>query len=303
MPVHPENPTVTGMLVIQHGDALKPAEADLCIQRETAASQISETKLNQSGAENSTALPVQVQPTESNASDRKQPKKKSASVSEKPKKPVNPKAHMSLIGLDNIHTLSIISWRRGRRAFTVMFDPEKDNANKDQDDDDDDEVHGWHFTETCMFALYRIIGFFVLISQITFLWSLLDQFAIDFRDAEVKRKPFPVKYTPAMTDRDFGTKPLNLTIADWDAARPAANVKLCRTLVLQCGAAWASNQSCAQQNDIAFNCYPWDYEKYLQASSSADTCAMTAYRDFYIICPSISPALVSNSFNGLDARN
>jgi hypothetical protein len=191
------------------------------------------------------------------------------------KKPANPKAHYSLLGLDNIHTLSILSWRRGRSAFVAMFDPvkesnrnEKDNEDEDDDDDDDYDEHGWHITETVVLGVYRAIGFFVLISQITFLWSLLDQFASDFRDTDMKRKPFPLKYTPAMTDVDFGTKPLNLTIADWDAARTAANVKQCKDLVLQCGALWAAKEACPQEGDIAFYCYPWDYEKYLNVRGS-----------------------------------
>ena len=180
----------------------------------------------------------------------------------KEKKPANPKAHVSLLGLDNIHTLSILSWRRGQHTLVAMFDPKKDEY-------DDDEEHGWHLTENIVCTAYRLVGFFVLISQITFLWSLLDQYASDAHDSDLKKKPFPTQYAPAMTDKVFGTAPLNVTIATWDAARPASNVKQCKEWVLQCGAKWNSNQTCPLEQSIAFNCYPWDYEKYLQGRNGS----------------------------------
>ena len=167
------------------------------------------------------------------------------------------------MSLDNIHSISILCWRRGRNAYmkTSRFDKSVD---------EDEIKKGWHITETVLFILYRFVGFFVLIAQFTFLWSLLDMYASDFADSEVKRKPFPVKYTPGMTDRDFGTGLLNTTIAAWDAARSASNTRQCQAWILECGERWAAGSSCSREADIRSNCPPWDYEKHLQGRNGSE---------------------------------
>jgi hypothetical protein len=180
----------------------------------------------------------------------------------KDKKPKDPKAHLSLLSLDNIHTVSILCWRRGRKAYLATSDA----VEHDEEDEDDN----WHITETVLFVLYRFVGYFVLVAQFTFLWSLLDLYASDFADSDNKRKPFPVKYTAGMTDRDFGTNPLNVTIAAWDAARSASNLKQCQTWVLECGARWAAGEGCEREADIKSNCPPWDYEKFLQGRNGSE---------------------------------
>ncbi len=169
----------------------------------------------------------------------------------------DPKAHMSLMSLDNIHTISVLCWRRSRHAYVAAL-----NAKKKDDGDDDDRQ--WHFKESALFMLYRAVGFFVLFAQFTFLWSLLDLNASDFKDKDLKRSGFPIKYTSGMVDRDFGSGPLNVSIAAWDAARSASNVRQCQTWVLECGARWDAGKTCERESDISFSCYPWDYEKFLQ---------------------------------------
>jgi hypothetical protein len=169
----------------------------------------------------------------------------------------DPKAHMSLMSLDNIHSVSILCWRRSRHAYVAAL-----NAKKKDDGDDDDRQ--WQFKESALFMLYRAVGFFVLFSQVTFLWSLLDLNASDFNDKDLKRGGFPIKYTSGMVDRDFGSGPLNVSIAAWDAARSASNVRQCQTWVLECGARWDAGKTCERESDISFSCYPWDYEKFLQ---------------------------------------
>ena len=170
--------------------------------------------------------------------------------------PKDAKAHMSLISLDNIHTISILCWRRSRYAYVAAL-----NAKKRDEGDDDD--HQWHLTESMLFILYRAVGFFVLFAQVTFLWSLLDLHASDFYDKDIKKGGFSIKYTAAMTDREFGSGPLNATIAAWDAARSASNVRQCQAWVLECGARWAAGETCQRESDISFSCFPWDYEKFL----------------------------------------
>jgi hypothetical protein len=178
---------------------------------------------------------------------------------QKVKKPKDPKAHLSLLSLDNVHTVSILCWRRGRKAYLATSE-----TIAHDDDDDDDDADGWHITETVLFILYRVVGYFVLVAQFTFLWSLLDLYASDFADADRKRKSSPVKYTTGMTDIDFGPGLLNVTIAAWDAARSASNVRQCQDWVLECGARWNAGEACKREADISSNCPPWDYEKYLQ---------------------------------------
>ncbi len=169
---------------------------------------------------------------------------------------------MSLLSLDNIHSISILCWRRGRKAYLA-------SSTKKMKNDEDEDDTGWHITETVLFILYRFIGYFVLIAQFTFLWSLLDMYASDFADSDSKRKPFPIKYTAGMTDRDFGTGPLNATIAAWDAARSASNARQCQDWVLECGARWAAGEGCDREADIRSNCPPWDYEKHLQGRNGS----------------------------------
>jgi hypothetical protein len=183
---------------------------------------------------------------------------------QKEKKPKDPKAHMSLLSLDNIHTVSILCWRRGRKAYLAT------SGAPEQYEDEDEDDGNWHITETVLFSLYRFVGYFVLVAQFTFLWSLLDLYASDFADSDSKRKSFPIKYTASMTDRDFGTGPLNATIAAWDAARPAANVRQCQEWVLECGTRWAAREACKREADISSNCPPWDYEKYLKGRNGTE---------------------------------
>jgi hypothetical protein len=181
---------------------------------------------------------------------------------QKEKKPKNPKSHMSSVSLDNIHSISILCWRRSRSAYIAT-------SSSDKDSDEGKNNTGWHITETVLFTLYRIIGYFVLIAQFMFLWSLLDMYAVDFAETERKRKSFPVKYTASMTDRDFGTGPLNTTIAAWDVARSASNVRQCQAWVLECGAQWALGGGCTREADISSNCPPWDDEKHLQGRNGS----------------------------------
>jgi hypothetical protein len=180
----------------------------------------------------------------------------------KVQKAKDPKAHLSLLSLDNIHTASILCWRRGRKAYLATSEAKVHG----EDDDTDDN---WHITESVLFILYRFVGYFVLIAQFTFLWSLLDLYASDFLDSDSKRKPFPIKYTASMTERDFGLGPLNATIAAWDAARSASNVRQCQAWILECGSRWNSGMGCEREADISSNCPPWDYEKYLQGRNGS----------------------------------
>jgi hypothetical protein len=195
----------------------------------------------------------------------------------------DPNAHLSLQSLDNIHTVSILCWRRGRKAYLATSGA-KETADESDDDEDDD----WHITETVLFILYRAVGYFVLVAQFTFLWSLLDLYAADFADSESKRKPVPIKYTAGMTDLDFGPGSINVTIATWEAARPASNVRQCREWILECGARWALGEGCELEADIKSNCPPWDYEKHLQGRNGsqpicyrADGVAVLGGRPYY----------------------
>jgi hypothetical protein len=188
-----------------------------------------------------------------------------ASKTLKEEKPTDPKAHLSLLSLDNIHTVSILCWRRGRKAYMTTSNGPKPATHRDNGDD----FNGWHITDTVLFVLYRFVGYFVLVAQFTFLWALLDMYCSDFIDSDSKGKPFSVKYTASMTDRDFGQVPLNVTIAAWDTARSASNVRQCREWVLECGALWAAGIRCTLETDIRSNCPPWDYEKYLQGRNGS----------------------------------
>ena len=77
-------------------------------------------------------------------------------------------------------------------------------------------------------------------------------------------------------------------IAAWDAARSASNVRQCRDWVLECGARWAAGETCERESDIAFSCYPWDYEKFLQGRNGtravcyrSDGAAVPGGRPYY----------------------
>jgi hypothetical protein len=176
------------------------------------------------------------------------------------RKSKDPTTYLSLQSFDSIHTASILCWRRGRYAYIADLNIAPDN------DDDDNE---WRTTESIIFILYRLVGCFVLVSQFTFLWSLLDMYAFEFTETDSREKAFPIKYTASMADNDFGPGPLNATIAAWDASRPAANARQCEDWILECGARWASGQACAREADISSSCPPWDYETFLQGRNGS----------------------------------
>ena len=175
------------------------------------------------------------------------------------KKEKDPKAHMSLLSLDNIHTVSLLCWRRSRQAYFSSL-PENDDI------DDDGAIH---LTDSVIILLYRFVGYFVLVAQFTFLWALLDLYASDFNDAQLKNKLPSVLYTAGMTSAAFGSGPLNVTISKWDAARALSNVQQCEAWILECGALWTAGQSCSYEANISYTCYPWDYERFLQGRNGS----------------------------------
>jgi hypothetical protein len=183
--------------------------------------------------------------------------------------PVNPKFYSSLMSLDNIHTMSLLCFRRSRRAYKAASQPAQNSA-------DDSGYTRW-IIDTAIISLYRFIGLFVLIGQVIFLWSLLDMYAFDFHDAELKSKPPAVKFTADMTDREFGAGPLNVTIAKWDAARSADNAMTCRAWVLDCGARWAAGEACESEADIRSLCPPWDFERHLQGRNGTEPILYPGY--------------------------
>ena len=162
------------------------------------------------------------------------------------------------MSLDNIHTMSLLCFRRSRRAYIA------ENRTSDDDADEEEEYNTRWAVDTFMLSVYRFVGLFVLFGQVVFIWSLLDMFAFEFNDGDLKNKPPAVKFTAAMTDREFGTGPLNATIAKWDAARSADNVNKCRAWVLDCGERWAAGGACDREADIRRACPPWDFERHLQ---------------------------------------
>jgi hypothetical protein len=116
-----------------------------------------------------------------------------------------------------------------------------------------------------------VIGILLVLLQIVFLWSLIDNFSKEYILQKTTHEVKSTKYTIAMSYDAFGNGRLNDTIMIWDSLRSSSNKNFCRYLVENCGVKWSFGEPCLDYNSITMYCPPWDIETHLLGMRGNET--------------------------------